>query len=115
MEVEMPEEIHAYDFYCPKCGEKPSVYNSSTTHYSMQKLNLPYFMCGDCRICGYDKKLIRTMIHQWDKHSHAISHFNYKKIYLNSIRLLEERTAYYVKTAGYRISEFKLKKSDPPA
>ena len=107
----MPKEIYDEDFYCPKCKKNPSKSTAMTTEYSMYRLDLPYFLCGDCRLCSYDKQLIGQVIQRWDKHSHATSHTPYEEIYRSSIKLLEELLEYYVSRVGYRIAKFKLKKT----
>lgn len=105
----MPKDIWPDDFLCPKCNKCPD--SNAILHsraYSMQALRLPYFMCGDCRVCSYDKQLIKQVITRWRKGS-AAERIPYSIIYSGAKKSLEETLKYYMKTAGYRLSRFKRK------
>lgn len=106
----MPKDLYPDDFYCPKCGKNPSKSTIMTTQYSMYRLDLPYFMCGNCRFCSYDKRLIKQTISRWNKYSHATRRTPYKEIYRGSIELLEESMKYCVDKIGYQVAKFNMKK-----
>jgi len=65
-------------------------------------------MCGDCRICSYDKQLIKQVITRWRKGS-AAEKTPYGIIYSEAKKSLEETLKYYMETAGYRLGRFKRK------
>lgn len=105
----MPKDIWPDDFVCSKCNKYPEE-NAilMPRNYSFRALRLPYFLCGDCRICSYDKQLTRQTITRWRKGSTA-EIIQYKLIYSEAIKSLEETLKYYMKTAGYRLGCFKRK------
>lgn len=105
----MLKDIWPDDFVCSKCNKCPQE-NSilMPRFYSVRALRLPYFLCGDCRICSYDKQLTKQIITRWRKGSNAES-TPYKTIYWEAIEILDETLIYYIKTAGYRPGHFKRK------
>lgn len=94
----MPE----LDFFCPKCGKKrePS-WACLITNYSIQRLDLPYFLCGDCRLMHIDKRLLRNIVSHWRKNSKYAQTFPFKRIYAEVAEYMEEviRT---MEKIGYR-------------
>lgn len=106
----MPKDIYPDDFRCPECNKVPE-YTSviGVRKYSMRKLDLPYFLCGDCRICSYSKLLLRQCISRWRKDSAGAKAIPYNQIYQESKGILEGTLRYYVKTAEYRLGRFRKK------
>src|SRR3989344_1297106 len=103
-------DIWPDDFCCPKCN-KSQPYTSviGIRKYSARRLDLPYFLCGDCRICSYSKLLLRQTISRW-RSSIKIRGGSYDRVYQESKKTLEKVLAYYVKTASYRcVYRFKRK------
>lgn len=106
----MPQEIYSDDFYCPQC-DKRMTHNGviGIRGYLARRLDIPYFLCGDCRLCSYSKLLLRQTISRW-KEGTAIRGASYNQIYQESKKMLEETLVYYIKTAGYRfVRRFKRK------
>ena len=66
----MAQDTWPDDFCCPKCGKTPE-YTSviGVRKYAMQRLDLPYFMCGKCRVCSYSKQLLKQTIKRWRKYN----------------------------------------------
>lgn len=108
----MVKEIWPDDFCCPKCGKTDIInWGVSARIYSMRRLDVPYFICGDCRLCGYNKNLIGQTIRRWGEYGSRGWGFTYKKIYNDSIKWLEEILGYYTKRASYKlIARFKQNK-----
>lgn len=103
-------DIYPDDFACPKCEKPPAGDAVLLRQYSVRALRLPYFLCGDCRICDYSKSLLRQTISRWRNESAVASDVPYKKLYKEFRKTLEETLRYYIRTAGYRPGKFKRKK-----
>lgn len=107
----MAENIWLDDFYCPQCGKQAERNDTILNRqYSTRALSLPFFSCGSCRVCSFDKRLIRQFISRWREDSPAAQAVPYNKIYQDVTRWLEEIMDYYVESAGYRLERFRLKK-----
>ncbi|GEM_PF-4859847 len=105
----MPKDIWPDDFHCPKCNKVPE--NNAILmprDYSVYALRLPYFLCGDCRICSYDKELLRQCIARWKKNG-KVQRASYRAIYQESKESLEKTLKYYMDNAGYHLGRFKRK------
>jgi len=99
----MLKDIWPDDFQCPQCGKVPK-YNSviGVREYSVRRLDLPYFMCGDCRLCSYSKLLLKQTISRWGN-SVKLKGISHSQVYQASKKIVEEVLAYYTRTAGYRL------------
>ena len=102
----MAKNIWPDDFCCPKCKKTPA-YNAviGDRKYLARRLDLPYFLCGDCRICSYSKELIKQTIRRW-KESVVVPD---RQIYRESTEALDKVLQYLIKTAGYRLGRFQRK------
>ena len=104
----MLKDLYPDDFECSKCGKTPEYNAVMTRKYSVRRLEFPYFLCGDCRICSYSKQLLRYWISRWIKDNHR-AQVPYIQIYREAKEILEETLKYYMNTAGYRLGRFKKK------
>ena len=62
----MPSDSHP----CPRCKKDlgPSwMCDNNFFSHSWRRLDLPYFLCGDCRVAFVDKLLLRDCISSWRK------------------------------------------------
>lgn len=95
-------------FFCPKCGKKcePS-WACLITNYSIQRLDLPYFLCGDCRLMHIDKLLLRNVVSHWRKNYNKYAKtFPFKRIYAEVMEYMEE-VRKMMEKIGYRQKKFK--------
>ncbi|MDP2695811.1 MAG: hypothetical protein Q8O87_01000 [bacterium] len=106
----MAKDIWPDDFRCPKCDSNKVVnLTMGSRKYAMVRLDLPYFLCGPCRLCSYDKRLIQQTITRWGDYGKKGGWgFSYSQIYQDSIKYLEEVMNLYIKTASYHRDKFKL-------
>lgn len=95
------------NFSCPKCGRmvQPS-WACHITAYCVRRLDLPYFLCGDCRLLHVDKALIRTIVSEWRKNSRFAKKVPSKKIYREA-RDYMETVASCLSKIGYKKKKFK--------
>lgn len=105
----MSKNLYPDDFKCSKCGKTPEYNAIMIRKYAVRRLGLPYFLCGDCRICSYSKQLLRHYVSRWRKDSPGAQAVPYIQIYQESKKTLEETLKYYMDTAGYQLGRFKRK------
>ena len=102
------------DFLCPKCKKEPMLGLAATIReWSMRRLDLPHFECVECRLCYYDKRLIRQWISNWrnsDNSKLGAKRVPYNLIYNEVKKFLDEVMDYYVRI-GYRFIKFDKKEN----
>ena len=103
----MPRDDYA--LRCPKCNkEKGPEWIIGTRGYSMRRLDVPYFMCGICRIIDINNSTVHKAISSWENdllsHKHIPSH---KELYREMMEILNQVIDYYCQTAGYKRAKFK--------
>src|SRR3989339_1120730 len=59
--------VERRDFYCPKCGKVASTANPMFRCYSVRHLQLPIFLCSDCRTIYINKPTIRKIVSEFRK------------------------------------------------
>jgi len=95
---------------CPKCDtDKEPEWMIGSRNYSMRRLDVPYFMCGECRLICLDKITLRKAISEWrrDMPSKSIAGIpSYEYIYQEMLKTLNKIVDYYCQTASYRRTQF---------
>lgn len=102
-------QANEYELPCPGCGkEKTPCWMIGSRNYSMQRLDVPYFMCGECRLICVNKTAVRKAISQWKNNLLTRKHLPSNEVlYKEMLKILDEVTEYYCRTAGYRRAKFK--------
>lgn len=102
------------NFYCPKCGKKANTANPMFVRYSMKRLELVIFLCGECRTIYLDKPTIRKIISEWRKSGMMWKQIPFELLCREFIGELEAMVAkYWVKYLGYKEIRF-LKQPPKP-
>lgn len=99
-----------YTLRCPKCSAmKEPEWMIGSRSYSVYRLDIPYFMCGECRLICLDKITVRKAISEWrDTRPKSIVGIPpHEYIYQEMLRTLNKVVDYYCQTAGYRRIRFK--------
>lgn len=97
-----------YFLKCSKCGiEKEAVWVIGSRTYAAQRLDVPYFVCSDCRLICLDRTSLSETIKWWkelnpSKHIPSQGH-----LYREMFPLLDRVVQYYCDTAGYKRARFK--------
>lgn len=92
---------------CPKCGQVKTPQNGPIIRYSSIRLELPYFMCGECRLIYVDKIILRREISIWRKRSPSTKSIRYEELCKEMAETLNEIIEYYCQNIGYRRAKFK--------
>ena len=94
-------------FYCPKCGKEKLPDNViGSRSYSARRLDLPYFMCGDCRLIYADRPLIQQTIREYGNELSDPRAFPNRIVCKEMLALMESVIEYYCLTASYRRAKF---------
>lgn len=98
-----------YNLLCPKCNNaKMPEWVIGTRSYSARRLDVPYFMCGNCRFIYVDKTIVRRTISEWmDNKFVSKSIPPYKKLYEEMLGVVNRVVEYYCQTAGYKRRRFR--------
>ncbi len=111
----MPKLV-SYDLYCPRCQNKASTANPCFIRYSVRRLQLPIFLCGECRTIYIDKLIICHAINEWYRSGLCEKNITLRRLYREFLREIERMVdTYFVPKLGYKKINF-LKhpqKSDP--
>ena len=95
------------DFYCPKCGKKAVTLNPMFRCYSMRRLELPIFICSDCRTIYIDKPTIRKIISEFRKDGPIWMRMSFEEMYREVLGKLEGvMECYCVPCYGYKKVRF---------
>ena len=97
---------------CPKCNKQTSpAWMIGIRNYSARTLDVPYFMCGTCRVIDVNKTAVRRAISAWrsDLSNREREYVpSRKKLYRETMETLERVVIdTYCRTAGYRRARFK--------
>lgn len=97
-----------YALRCPKCKKKINPAWTTGTHaYSAMTLDVPYFMCGACRVIYIDKAFVRREIHLWRIEQTTNQPIpSEKALYKEMLEYLYGIMNYYIRTASYRQARF---------
>jgi len=105
--------IYPDEFSCPGCGTRGGrIVSTGITNrkYSARALALPYFVCGDCRLCGYSKLLINQCIGLW-RNGHLGRYgphtVPYRMLHAEMHDLVNDWLDSLEQTAGYRRAKFR--------
>ncbi len=100
---------NSYNLCCPKCNEeKTPEWIIGTRRYSMYRLDVPYFMCGECRVIYVSKSTVRKAISEWRNELSSRKHLpSYENLCKEMMTVLNKAIDYYCQTAGYRRARFK--------
>ena len=100
-----------YLYFCPECDRaKDPAYIIGIRSYSARRWDLPYFMCGDCRLIYVDKSLIRKTVRAYLDDIKGQKYLpSFPVIYKDMIGHLRKAVKYYCTTAGYKLAKFKKK------
>jgi len=97
-----------YLYFCPGCkSPKQPGYVIGTRSYSARRWELPYFMCGRCRLIYIDTPLLRKTISTLKKEVSGIRRLSYRELYKEMFSCLNGVVEYYCRTAGYKQAIFK--------
>lgn len=110
----MPKNID-YNFYCPECGKKAATANPMFIRYSIIRLELPIFLCSNCRTIGIDKPVVRRIISRWRKASRFFTagKMSFNKLCKEFIEELEQALKeHWIPLLGYKKARF-LKRPTP--
>ena len=95
-------------YRCPECGKaKDPYYVIGSRNYSMRRWELPYFMCGECRLIYVDKSLIRKIVRELFNEIKGQKPASYKEVCKEMFECLDNVTKYYCISAGYKSATFK--------
>jgi hypothetical protein len=111
----MPE-VGADEFVCPGCGAqgRDIVSVGGTRQYAIRRLDLPYFMCGRCRLIGYSKRLVDQCLRSWFHNQRRMMYrdgLTLRELRAEIRELVESWINHYISTAGYCRTSFKRKPS----
>jgi len=104
----LPKE--EYILLCPKCeSAKTPEWVIGTMSYSAQRLDVPYFMCGDCRLIYVDKAILRRAVSEWRNNGLVSKRSTppYKKLCEEMFGVVNRVVEYYCRTAGYKRCRFR--------
>ncbi len=98
-----------YGLLCPNCKKEPSSHGSLfwLPPSSMRRMDIPYFMCGQCRTICADKRALKNYIRWW-KSCDIIKRRTptLKTLYNLALEQAEKNIDYYVDRIGYRRARF---------
>ena len=97
-----------YGLLCQKCGKEPSQGTLLfIPSWSIRRMDIPYFMCGSCRIICADKASIRKYVCWWKKLAFTKRHLPSNKVlYKMALERAENIVDYYVANIGYHRARF---------
>jgi len=75
-------------------------------NYSWARLELPYFLCGNCRTAYVDRALVQNAVSLWRKTSRADKSISHKKACELAQNSLGESMRYKVEKLGYEIVRY---------
>lgn len=97
----------SYDLYCPQCQKKADTANPMFIRYSVRRLQLPIFLCGECRTIYIDKATIRHVISLWRKSGAFTRKMPFRRLYQEFLKELEGLVAtHFVPRLGYKRVRF---------
>lgn len=95
---------------CPGCRSiKEAEWMIGTRGYSARSFDLPYFMCGRCRLICLNKTVLLEAIRDYRNLMipGALKHIpSQKETYRMMLKVLERTVEYYCQSAGYRRARF---------
>lgn len=95
--------------YCPQCNRAVSpyiVWDRKFFYYSWARLELPYFLCGNCRTACVDKILVQKAVSSWRKNTWAGKNISHREAYQKAKDVLSGTLQRHVEQLGYRIVRF---------
>ena len=95
------------DLYCPKCGQKAKTLNPIFRCYSMCRLELPIFLCLDCRTICIDRPTVRKIVRKYRKENVIWMKMSFKDMcdgILGKLEKLAENP--YISQCGYKKVRF---------
>ena len=96
-----------YDLYCPQCDKKAGTVNPMFIRYSCRRIQLPIFLCSECRTIYIDKPTIRHIIGEWRKNDAFTRRIPFKKLYREFLGELEKSVrTYWTSQLGYKRVRF---------
>jgi hypothetical protein len=97
-----------YQLLCPDCKKEPSQGNLLfIPPRSFRRMDVPYFMCSDCRIIYVDKEKIKQYVRWWKKLAFIKRHLPSNKVlYKMALEQAEDTVDYYVARVGYHRARF---------
>lgn len=103
---------------CPRCGKmlEPSwMFDNSFFVYSWRRADLPYFLCGDCRVAFVDKRLLRACISTWRETEKGLpKRISFREACAKAKKSVENTLHHYRDRVGYKIVLYKKPKPVPP-
>lgn len=100
------EEKMNEKFCCPECGKEAAPSNAIWIHF-LHRLDLPYFVCGDCRTVYCDKILIKRQVSWLRKIESAARRVPFKILFKTVMDYMNGIIEYNVSYLGYRVVRFK--------
>ena len=95
------------DLYCPKCGKKAKTLNPIFRCYSMCRLELPIFLCSDCRTIYIDRPIVRKIISEFRKDGPIWMNMSFETMCREVLGKLEELAKIYCAPSyGYKKVRF---------
>ena len=95
------------EFFCPQCYKKAEPTRRDWIKYSFARLELPTFLCGDCRTAYIDWPTIRRKIRCWRNESGYLTEIPYRELVREITEWFRQGfEEYYIKYLGYREVKF---------
>jgi hypothetical protein len=98
-------------FCCPRCGQKATIAVASKFGF-LHRLDLPYYICSDCRVVYYDKQMTMEQVRQLRKIDSGARKVPFRTIYQAAKELLDKCMEHFCDQMDYRIVRFKKVKRD---
>lgn len=96
-----------YEMYCPQCKKMAGTANPMFIRYSFRHLQLPIFLCSECRTIYIDRPIIRRIISEWRKNRAFTREMPFNRLYKEFLGELEESLGtYWIPRLGYRKVRF---------
>src|SRR3989338_1342327 len=107
--MKTPMPGHDYTLRCPKCNnEINATWAKGIRNYSMQTIDVPYFMCPACRVIDINNTLVRKAISSWRRGLSSRKNApSCKVVYEDLMKTLKYFRYYFCRTAGYKLARFK--------
>ncbi len=88
--------------HCPDCGKKADAAHSLFILYEY-RLDLPIFLCSDCRTIYIDKLTIRQKISEWRNENIFTKKISFRQLYQEFYGELDNAVKnHWTKELGYR-------------
>ena len=103
-----------YELYCPECDKKAGVAMPMFIR-GARRIQLPIFLCSECRTIYIDKPAVRRAISEWrEKDEFSRNWAPFQRLYKDLFGKLEEMIATdWVPRLGYKRIRFQKRPAKP--